>query len=291
MSIHRAHKATAADDGAAPAAAVGHVAEGSGSAGLSVRHLSKVYTEKRGNSVEAIHDVSLDVTPGDFVSIVGPSGCGKSTLLYILAGFLSATSGEVLADGVPVTRPGPDRAIVFQDYSLFPWKTALGNVTYGLRETGMGRRERELKGRELLATVGLGGAEHRYPHQLSGGMKQRLAIARTLAVDPDYLLMDEPLGALDALTRAKMQDEVNRLWEATHTTVVLVTHSVEEAIFLSNRIYVMSPRPARVLDVIDVDFDRPRSREAVLANPGYASLHAHIWELLAHDDQPGLGPS
>lgn len=290
MSIPRAQQPAIDPTGVPADVGAGRQADAP-AVGLAVRDLSKVYIDKRGNRVEAIRGVSLDVGRGDFVSIVGPSGCGKSTLLYILAGFLDASSGEVVADGVPIAEPGPDRAIVFQDYSLFPWKTALGNVTYGLREKGISRRERNARGRDLLAKVGLGGTEHRYPHQLSGGMKQRLAIARTLAVDPDYLLMDEPLGALDALTRAMMQDEVNRLWEETHTTVVLITHSVEEAIFLSNRIYVMSPRPARVLDVIDVPFPRPREREEVLANDAYAELHARIWELLAHDEQREGGVS
>lgn len=254
------------------------------SVGLNVERLSKTFVDKRGRSVTAIEDVSITAAPGEFVSIVGPSGCGKSTLLYIIAGFLEPTSGTISLDESPIRGPGPDRSIVFQNYSLFPWKTALGNVTYGLREKGVPREQRNIRGRELLRMVGLEGSEDLYPKQLSGGMQQRVAIARTLAVDPQVLLMDEPLGALDAMTRAAMQDEVARIWERTRTTAVLVTHSVEEAIYLSTKIYVLSRRPATVLKEIVVDLARPRTREEMLAHPDYAGLHAEINALLEHDE-------
>ena len=247
---------------------------------VSCVDVTKAYRDRRGDDVIAIDSLSLEAGAGEFVSIVGPSGCGKSTLLYVVGGFLAPGSGQVLIDGKPVTGPGPERGVVFQEYSLFPWQTVLGNVAYGLRRTGLGRREARERAKEYLAMVDLHGVENRYPRELSGGMKQRVAIARTLATDPDVLLMDEPLGALDALTRAHLQGEIEALWERTHKTVLFVTHAIEEAILLSDRIYVLSPRPASVREIITVDLPRPRDREAVLADPRYVEIHRTIWDLL-----------
>jgi NitT/TauT family transport system ATP-binding protein len=235
----------------------------------------------RGKSVLALDDVSVEVGAGELVSIVGPSGCGKSSLLSIIGGFLAPTEGEVLVDGRPVREPGPERGIVFQDYSLFPWKTVLGNVAYGLRRQNLSRRASRERAREYLRLVGLDAAEDRYPHELSGGMKQRVAIARTLAPDPEILLMDEPLGALDALTRARLQDEILRIWERDRKTMVFVTHSIEEAILLSDRIYVLSGQPGAVRTEIHVDIDRPRDRDRTLRHPRYPQIHREVWALLA----------
>ena len=243
---------------------------------ITMRNIVKRY----GDGFKAVNDVSLDIEDGEFMILVGPSGCGKSTLLYVVGGFLAPGSGQVLIDGKPVTGPGPERGVVFQEYSLFPWQTVLGNVAYGLRRSGLGRREARERAKEYLAMVDLHGVENRYPRELSGGMKQRVAIARTLATDPDVLLMDEPLGALDALTRAHLQGEIEALWERTHKTVLFVTHAIEEAILLSDRIYVLSPRPASVREIITVDLPRPRDREAVLADPRYVEIHRTIWDLL-----------
>ena len=230
--------------------------------------------------MRALRSIHLAAQPGEFISILGPSGCGKSTFLYIAGGFVEASHGAVSYDGTPVRRPGPERGIVFQEFALFPWKTVLGNVTYGLARQGIGRADR----RHYLDMVNLEGVEKLYPKELSGGMQQRVAIARTLATDPDVLLMDEPFGALDAQTRAGLQVELTDIWERTRKTVLFVTHSVEEAIYLSDRIYVFSHRPAHVKAVVDVELDRPRDRERMLADPAYPELHRTIWNLLRDDD-------
>ncbi|MBW8485871.1 ABC transporter ATP-binding protein [Actinomadura sp. PM05-2] len=242
--------------------------------------VAKEYTGRRRGTVRAIGGVDLDVRPGEFVSLVGPSGCGKSTLLYIIGGFVAASGGTVDCDGRPVTAPGPDRGIVFQEFALFPWRTVAGNVAWALARRGVPRAERPAATARLLETVGLAEVARLYPAELSGGMKQRVAIARTLAQDPDVLLMDEPFGALDAQTRALLQEELLAVWERTGKTVVFVTHSVEEALYLSDRVVVLSRRPARVLEVIEPGFARPRDREKVLADPAYPALHARVWELL-----------
>jgi NitT/TauT family transport system ATP-binding protein len=249
--------------------------------------VGKVFTRRGRDPVTALRSIDLAARPGEFVSILGPSGCGKSTFLYIAAGFVAASHGTVRYDGRPVRRPGPERGFVFQEFALFPWKTVLGNVTYGLARQGVGRAERTERARHHLEMVNLGGVEKLYPKELSGGMKQRVAIARTLATDPDVLLMDEPFGSLDAQTRADLQIELTGIWERTHKTVLFVTHSVEEAIYLSDRIYVFSHRPARVKEVVEVKLDRPRDRERMLADPVYPELHRRIWDLLREDRGEG----
>jgi NitT/TauT family transport system ATP-binding protein len=246
---------------------------------ISARGVRKVYATRRA-SVTAIDGLDFTARRGEFVSIVGPSGCGKSTFLHIVGGFVEPTAGEVTVDGAPIDGPDPARGAVFQELVLFPWKTVLGNVAYGLAEQGVARRERAERARRYIALVKLAGFEQHYPKELSGGMKQRVALARSLIVDPDILLMDEPFGAVDAQTRVVLQGELLALWERLRKTVVFVTHSVDEALYLSDTVYVLSSRPARVKAVLDVGLPRPRDREAILGLPEYRELHARIWALL-----------
>jgi NitT/TauT family transport system ATP-binding protein len=251
---------------------------------LDARGVRKSFVTRNGKRVVALDGIDVYARPGEFVSLVGPSGCGKSTLLYILGGFVKPDEGDVACDGAAVRGPGPERGIVFQEFALFPWKTVLGNVEYGLIEAGVPAGERRERARRYLEMVNLAGIESSYPKELSGGMKQRVAIARTLAVEPDVLLMDEPFGALDAQTRAMLQVELMRIWERTKTTIVFVTHALDEAIYLSDRIYVFSQRPARVKAVIDVDLPRPRDREAMLDDASYAALHHRLAQLLRTEE-------
>ncbi|MES9601628.1 MULTISPECIES: ABC transporter ATP-binding protein [Actinomadura] len=219
---------------------------------VSLRNVSLVFGGGRGllrdrATVQALRDVDADIPAGEFVTIVGPSGCGKSTLLRLVAGFAEPTAGEVSAAGTPVTGPGPDRGIVFQQPRLFPWLSVRRNVEFGLRTTRTPRTRRDERADELLRLVGLADAASRRPYELSGGMQQRAAIARALAPDPDILLMDEPFAALDALTRERLQEELRRIWQQTGKTVLFVTHSVDEAVFLGTRVIVLSKRPGRIV--------------------------------------------
>jgi nitrate ABC transporter ATP-binding subunit len=225
---------------------------------LQCDHVAKVFVDADGSEVVALADFDLEIRRGEFLVVLGPSGCGKSTLLNILAGFERPSSGQVRLEGAVIDRPGPDRAVVFQDYALFPWLSVRQNIEVGLRERGPAREERERICREYIELVGLHGFERRHPHQLSGGMQQRVALARALAIQPKTLLMDEPFGALDAQTRRVLQAELLRVWEATHKTIVFVTHSVEEAIFLGQRVVIMTARPGRIKEVIDVALPYPR---------------------------------
>ncbi|MCE7010764.1 ABC transporter ATP-binding protein [Kibdelosporangium philippinense] len=231
-------------------------------------------------SFTAIEEFSLAVKAGEFVVIVGPSGCGKSTLLDLLAGLTTASSGRVLVAGEPVSGPGLDRGIVFQQYALLPWRTAQSNVEFGLEAIGVARRARANRAREFLDLVGLSGFEKRYPHELSGGMRQRVAIARSLAYDPDILLMDEPFAALDAQTRESLQDELLRIWQRTGKTIVFVTHGIEEAVYLGNRVAVMTSRPGRLKEVLSIDLG-PRSVDADLrSSPIFGRYRHEVWSLL-----------
>src|ERR1051325_5676298 len=213
---------------------------------IFIERLSKTFETARGTRHLALSDISLDVAEGEFVSILGPSGCGKSTLLYIVGGFVPPSEGAVRVKGAAVTGPGPDRGPVFQEFALFPWKTVLGNVMYGLLQQGVSKAEARSRAAELLTMVRLRGFENFYPKELSGGMKQRVAIARTLAYRPAILLMDEPFGALDAHTRTRLQNDLLDIWERDRKTVLFVTHSVEEAVFLSDRVIVLSRSPGRI---------------------------------------------
>ncbi|MCU4717055.1 ABC transporter ATP-binding protein [Halobacteria archaeon HArc-curdl5-1] len=210
--------------------------------------------------VEALREISFDVDPGEFVTIVGPSGCGKTTLFRIIAGLQTPTDGEVRLDGEPIDGPGPELGIVFQEYHLFPWRTVAGNVGFGLEQNGTPAPERRERVQDLLELVGLEGFADSYPKDLSGGMKQRVALARALAPDPDLLLMDEPFGAVDAQTKTMLQEELLDIWDATGKTVLFVTHDIEEAVKLGDRVVVMDREPGRVQEILDVDLGRPRSR-------------------------------
>jgi NitT/TauT family transport system ATP-binding protein len=227
-------------------------------------------------------DFSLDVANLEFLAIIGPSGCGKSTLLRIIDGLDPPDAGRIEIDGKPVSGPGGGRAMVFQGFDLFPWRTALENVAFGLEMQGVGRRERLDAARRFIAMVGLSAFEGSYPHQLSGGMQQRIGIARALAVRPDILLMDEPFGALDLQTRDLLQDELLRIWQTDRKTVLFVTHSIEEAIYLADRIIVLSPRPARIARDIAVPFARPRD-EALKTSPAFLDIRREIWGLLKQE--------
>jgi NitT/TauT family transport system ATP-binding protein len=244
---------------------------------LEISDIRMSYERPRtGDHLVAIDGVSLNIPNGAFVSIVGPSGCGKSTLLLIVGGLLQPTSGTVTIDGRPVTSPGPDRAIVFQEASLFPWFTALRNCAYGLECQGVDRREAEKRARPLLKMVGLSGFEHHYPSELSVGMQQRANLARAIAVDPEVLLMDEPFAALDAQTRELMQAELLGIWAQAQKTVLFITHQIDEAIYLSDRVIVMSARPGRIIDDVTVGFDRPRSLD-LKRTPAFSDLEQRIW--------------
>jgi len=236
---------------------------------ISIDRVSQAFPMARGGRHLALSEVSLDIQDGEFISILGPSGCGKSTLLYIVGGFVRQSGGTVAIDGRPVTGPGPDRGPVFQEFALFPWHTVLGNVAYGLLQQGAGKAVAEARARELLSMVGLAGYESFYTKQLSGGMKQRVAIARTLAYNPSVLLMDEPFGALDAHTRHRLQNDLLHIWERDRKTVLFVTHSVDEAVFLSDRVVVMTPSPGRIREIVRIDLPRPRVRAELLLNPAY----------------------
>ncbi|WP_460447869.1 ABC transporter ATP-binding protein [Alsobacter sp. SYSU BS001988] len=247
--------------------------------GIEVQGVSHSYGSRHGAGVLALDDIALDIRPNEFHALLGPSGCGKSTLLYLIGGFIPIQKGVIHTRSGPVTAPGPERSIVFQNFALFPWKTVLQNVAYGLRKQGMNARQAEARAREFIALVQLTGFEDAYPSQLSGGMQQRAAIARTLAVDPEILLMDEPFGALDAQTRRVMQEELRAIWQRSRKTVVFVTHDVHEAVFLADRISIMSARPGRIQHVIDVDLPKDRGEE-ILEKPEFLALSERIWRLV-----------
>ena len=220
---------------------------------------------------------------GEFLVLVGPSGCGKSTLLDLIAGLTEPAGGQILLDGKPVTGPGLDRGVVFQQYALFPWRTAQANVEFGLEVKGVSRRRRAARAREVLELVGLEGFADRYPHELSGGMKQRVAIARSLAYEPDVLLMDEPYAALDAQTRESLQDELLAIWRRTGTTIVFITHSIDEAVYLGERVAVMTSRPGRIKATVDVSLDAPAPGEDARSTAQFTAKRREIWQLL-HDE-------
>jgi NitT/TauT family transport system ATP-binding protein len=243
---------------------------------IQVQNVGQVFRTS-GTEVVALADVSLDVKPGRFVVLVGPSGCGKSTLLMMLAGLRQQTSGTILVNGAPMPEPDPNRVgVVFQEASLFPWLTAEENVEFPLALRGVSKGERRTKAEEMLKLVGLDGFGKRHPHELSGGMKQRVSIARGLVQDPPVLLMDEPFAALDEQTRMTMGDELLRIWSATGKTVVFVTHSLTEAVYLADEVAVMSARPGRIVDLLQVQLPRPRTYE-MLSGDAFGSLRDRIW--------------
>ncbi|MEW2162637.1 ABC transporter ATP-binding protein [Streptomyces sp. NPDC007084] len=249
---------------------------------ISFREVGKNFPLASGEFT-ALDRVSLDVADREFVTVVGPSGCGKSTLLNMAAGLSAPSTGHVLVDGEPVRGPGPERGVIFQQYALFPWLTVRGNVEFGLKLTSLSAAERRRKADHAIELVGLTDFADALPKTLSGGMKQRCAIARAYAVDPEVLLMDEPFGALDALTRVQLQDQLLRTWTRERRTVLFITHDVDEAVYLAGRVVVMAARPGRVHRIIDVDLPYPRT-EDVRLSPEFARLRNEVWHAVYHQN-------
>jgi NitT/TauT family transport system ATP-binding protein len=252
---------------------------------IDVRDLHMVFTSVRGDRVHALDDITLRVAGREFVTVVGPSGCGKTTLLRILAGLLRSTAGDVRLAGAPVVGPRRDIGVVFQSAILLPWRTVIENVLLPAEVQGLPRDAAGARARSLLGMVGLGGFEDKYPHELSGGMQQRTAIARALLHDPAILLMDEPFGALDALTREQMNLELQRIWQQSGKTILLITHSIPEAVFLGDRVVVMTARPGRLASVIPVALPRPRSLD-MMATPEFGKITQEIRGLLDQRGRP-----
>jgi len=230
--------------------------------------------------VKALADVHLSIRENEFISIIGPSGCGKTTLLKIIDGLIPHDSGKILIGGKQVTAPGPDRAVVFQTFALLPWRTVLANVEFSLELRRVAKEERTSIARDYLKRVGLEDFELHYPHELSGGMQQRAGLARALAVNPLILLMDEPFGSVDAQTRQLLQEELLQLWQREQKTVIFITHSMDEAVYLSDRVVVMTPRPGRVAEILDVPLARPRIADDVRRDPKFVDLTNYIWDSL-----------
>ena len=261
--------------------------------GLRIRNLSKTYETASGEIVDALLPVDLDIAPGEFVTLVGPSGCGKSTLLNVLAGFVEPTSGEAYVDDTPIVAPDMDRGMVFQDYALFPWLSVVENVEFGLEHKGIPKKERRGIALQYLKSVGLRDFANKRPSELSGGMKQRAAIARAFAPEPSIVLMDEPFGSLDALTRRHLQRQLLRIWEEHKKTIAFVTHSVEEAVHLSDRVVVMTARPGEIKSIIHIDMPRPRNDRSEAFQRLERALYDQLDEELAKsfdfetDENPG----
>jgi NitT/TauT family transport system ATP-binding protein len=268
--------------GSGPAAA-----RGAANVMIEIDRVSQVFQTSARQDHLALSDISLTIEDGAFVSILGPSGCGKSTLLYIVGGFVNPTQGVAKMRGKAITGPGPDRGPVFQELALFPWKSVLGNVMYGPRQQGVSHSDAEAQSRALLEMVGLKGFESFYPKELSGGMKQRVALARTLAYHPEVLLMDEPFGALDAHTRTRLQNDLLNIWERDRKTVLFVTHSVDEAVFLSDKVVMMTRSPGRIRKIVDIDLPRPRRRTDLLLDPRYQKCVVDI-ERMFDDTEDGV---
>jgi len=251
---------------------------------LSIKNLNKIYHTEEGDEVVALSDINLYVADKEFVCFIGPSGCGKTTLLRIIAGLEKPDSGTLTVNKEPIKGPGPNRGMVFQEYSLFPWRTVLKNITFSLELKKISKSEREKIAIEFLELVGLLEFADSYPHELSGGMKQRVAIARAMVNDPDVLLMDEPFGAVDAQTRNRLQHELLNIWEKKKKTVLFITHSVDEAVFLADKVVVFTARPGRIKEVISVDLPRPRERTSFEAN----AVREHLLASLGAEIQAAI---
>jgi NitT/TauT family transport system ATP-binding protein len=239
---------------------------------VDVEGVSQIFATRTGDPTWALWRVSLSVRDGEFVCLIGPSGCGKTTLLHLIAGFMQPSEGSVRFAGKPVVAPGPERGVVFQEYALFAWMTSRQNVEFGLRMQGVRKSERRDRAREALIKVGLERAADRYPHELSGGMRQRVAVARALVNEPRVLLMDEPFAAVDAITRTTLQDDLIRLWRQTGISIIFVTHNIDEAVFLAQRVVVMKPHPGSVKDTLDIDLPYPRSRASDQFSKAFADI-------------------
>lgn len=261
---------------------------------ITAKNVTKVYRvendEGKADQLSVLNDFQLQVKKGEFLAILGPSGCGKSTFLNILGGLDKQTSGKIYVDDQPVVGSGNNMGYVFQAYALFPWRTVLENIEIGLEIRGVGKSERKKVAREYITLVGLDEFTNRYPHELSGGMKQRVAIARALAYQPDVLLMDEPFAALDAQTRELLQLELLRIWEKNNKTVIFVTHSIDEAIFLADRVAVMTARPGKIKEIIDIPLPRPRTGDIRNTNE-FAKIRYQAWELLKDEVLLAQDPS
>jgi NitT/TauT family transport system ATP-binding protein len=244
---------------------------------IEARAVSQIYSTNNGTPGWALKNASLAIDPGEFVCVIGPSGCGKSTLLHMIAGFITPTDGELRFRGEPILKPGPERGVVFQEYALFAWMTALQNVEFGPRVRGVARAERRERALRYLDLVGLRRAADRYPHELSGGMRQRIAVARALVNQPEVLLMDEPFAAVDAITRAGLQEELLRLWKELGISVLFITHNIDEAIFLGQRIIVMSPHPGTIRSSILLDLPYPRDRTSTSFAQAYSRVGAELY--------------
>ncbi|HXG52584.1 MAG TPA: ABC transporter ATP-binding protein [candidate division Zixibacteria bacterium] len=251
---------------------------------VEIRHVFKTFhksgNDGAGGAVKALADVTLSVRDNEFVSIIGPSGCGKTTLLKMIDGLLPYDSGEILVDGRRVTGPGPERAVVFQTFALLPWRTVLANVEFSLELRRVPKAERVDIARDYLRRVGLEDFANHYPHELSGGMQQRAGLARALAVNPAILLMDEPFGSVDAQTRQLLQEQLLDLWQRERKTVIFVTHSMDEAVCLSDRVVVMTPRPGRISELLEVPLPRPRAADEIRRDPRFVDLTSYIWSSL-----------
>lgn len=254
---------------------------------IDIRDVTVSFTQN-GSTLDAVSGISLKVEPGEFVSIVGPSGCGKSTLLNLVAGFLKPTLGEASVDGTAIRGPGADRGVVFQQYSLFPWLRVRENVEFGLKMQGVCSSERQSRARTLLGLAGLLSFENHYPDQLSGGMKQRVGIVRALATGPQVLLMDEPFGALDAQTRVVMQEILTNMWQQLRLSVLFITHDIEESIFLSDKVYVMTARPGRIKAEIPVPLPRPRTAE-MTSSPAFVAIQQQLKALIREESLAAMG--
>ena len=260
---------------------------------IEIKNLSKTFQRtgaSEQSAVTALESLDLWIQDGEFFTLVGPSGCGKSTLLDILAGLSSPSRGEVLVDGAPVSGPSLERSVVFQQYALFPWLTAAANVQVGLESQarhgqGLNKAERRVRAHEYLRLVGLEGVEDKYPHELSGGMRQRVAIARALAHEPKVLLMDEPFAALDAQTREQLQDLLLDIWKRTKTTIVFITHGIEEAVYLGQKVAVMSSKPGKIKEIVDIDLEDRLSVDDIRSTRRFGEYRHHIWTLLHNSNQ------
>ncbi len=229
---------------------------------VCAKKVSKLYVDESKRQVKALDEVSFEVHEGEFLCILGPSGCGKTTLLRMLAGLDQPTRGELYLENMPIVKPGPERGMIFQEFALFPWKTVIKNIEFGLEVKGLSKSERSKIARKYIEMIGLNGFENSYPHEISGGMQQRVAVARALANEPEVLLMDEPFGTLDALTRHSMQEELLAIWQNTGKTILFVTHCVNETAFLAERAIVMTPRPGRIREIVQIDLKHPRKRNS-----------------------------
>lgn len=239
---------------------------------IEIENVSKIYATTDDKTTWALQDVSVEIHRGEFICAIGPSGCGKTTLLNIIGGFIQPTEGSARRNGAPIVKPGPDRGVVFQEYALFSWLTSRENIEFAMRLKGVPKKERRIHSDKYLDMIGLKHAADRFPGELSGGMRQRVAVARALINEPEILLMDEPFAAVDAMTRATLQEELLKLWEALKISVLFITHNIEEAVFLSSRIIVMSPHPGRIKEIVTVDLPYPRDR----GSPEFGALYAHV---------------